>query len=307
MINLLAALVLIIAQGIFTAGETGFLSVEKVMVAKAKKENKRWAKNMSYFLATPERFFSTILVSEDFMLVIASTLCAQFFVGHFGEHWAIVSTILVALISLTIGQFIPKSIALANPYATVTLLGEIIFYTEILTYPVVSLFAALSRGIAHLYKGARKKDVIRRLDIVHAISEYEKKTSKLAIRLFNFPRITVADIMIPLDRVFLCAQGTELETIRNARDKIYTRIPVYDKVVENIIGIFNIKDYFYTDQIVLRTPLFVNLNERGVAIFSLMKQKGEHMAIVRDGSRVLGIVTLEDLIEELVGEIRDER
>ena len=83
---------------------------------------------------------------------------------------------------------------------------------------------------------------------------------------------------------------------------------MYENSPENIIGVFNIKDYFYTKKIVLREPFFVNAHDRCMNVFSIMKQKGEHLAIVRDkDEQIIGIVTLEDLIEELVGEIRDER
>jgi CBS domain containing-hemolysin-like protein len=106
----------------------------------------------------------------------------------------------------------------------------------------------------------------------------------------------------------LCKKGSEIETISKRHKRLYTRIPVYQEKRSNIVGIFNIKDYFYTNKIELRKPFFVSANDRCMLIFMAMKQKGEHMAIVRnDKKSILGIVTLEDLIEELVGEIRDEK
>jgi putative hemolysin len=113
--------------------------------------------------------------------------------------------------------------------------------------------------------------------------------------------------MIPLDAVFMCEKGSELDALSRTQKRLYTRIPVFAGKHDNIIGVFNIKDYFYTGTIEPRKPFFVNARDRCMTIFSMMKQKGEHMAVVQRDSRVVGIVTLEDLIEELVGEIRDER
>ncbi len=308
MLLIIIPLLLIILQGIFTASETGLISIENIKILKAKKEKKDWAMRVSNFLTQPERFFSTILVCENFILVVASTLFAKFFIEHFGDRGVIFSTVILSLFSLTVGLFIPKSIALSFPGKVMSHLSGIIYYLEIIAYPVIYFYAGISRNIARLFTTDTETDSIRRLDIVYAMSEYEQKASMLAARLFNFSIRTVSDVMIPLDAVFSCEKGSELEAISKKQKRIYTRVPVYQKERNNIIGIFNIKDYFYTNEIALREPLFVNSHERCMSIFSIMKQKGEHMAIVRDDSKqILGIVTLEDLIEELVGEIRDEK
>ncbi len=308
MLLLIIPLLLIILQGIFTASETGLISIENIRILKAKRENKRWAILLSNFISRPEHFFSTILVCENFILVVASTIFAKFFIENFGSHSIIFSTIILSLFSLTFGLFIPKSIALSYPSTVMSYLSSIIYYLEIITYPVVYFFANISKALARIIKSDTEADSIRRLDIIYAMSEYEEKASKLAARLFNFSKRVVAEVMIPLDAIFSCEQGSELAALSKKHKRIYTRIPIYDKSPNNIIGVFNIKDYFYTGKITLRKPFFVNTHERCMPIFSTMKQKGEHMAIVRDDDkRILGIVTLEDLIEELVGEIRDEK
>lgn len=308
MIVLLIPLILIIIEGIFTASETGLVSIENITILRALREKKRWAQRAHEFLKKPERFFSTILICENFIIVIASTLFATFFINHFGENSIFISTVVLSFISLAIGQYIPKSIALSNPYRTMSLFSETIYIIEKAAYPVVSFYAVVTRMIANLFSGGSRPETIQRLDIVHAMGEYEKKASMLAARLFNFSRRAVAEVMIPLQAVFVCGKGSELDVFRKEHKRLYTRIPVYEKVPDNIIGVFNIKDYFYTKKVVLRKPFFITVNDRCMTIFSIMKQKGEHLAIVRDADgRIVGIVTLEDLIEELVGEIRDEK
>jgi len=308
MLFLIIPLLLIIFEGIFTASETGLVSIENIRVFKAKKEKKKWAIRVSDFLSSPESFFSTINIWENVILVLSSTLFAKFFIEHFGDNGVFLATVILSIYSLTVGQFIPKSIALSNPDKIMMSLSGVIYYTKIITYPVVYLYANISKAIARIFKSDTETDSISRSDIIHAMGEYEKESSRLAARLFNFSKKVVSEVMIPLNAVFSCKKGYELEALSSKYKRIYTRIPVYIKRLDDIIGVFNIKDYFYTDKITLRKPFFINANERCMSIFSTMKQKGEHMAIVRDdNNRVLGIVTLEDLIEELVGEIRDER
>jgi putative hemolysin len=308
MIFMIIPLILITIEGLFTASETGLLSIENIKVLKAKREKKKWAIRVSNFLAAPEQFFSTVLVCENFILVIASTLFTKFFIEQIGGSGAFYATLILTVFSLIIGQFIPKSIALANPEKIMGLLSTLIYYIEYIAYPVVYFYAKISKGIASIFGGKTGIETIRRLDIIYAMSEFEEKASRLAARLFDFSKRGIADVMIPLNAVFSCAKDFELDALSKKHKRIYTRIPIYKDKPDNIIGVFNIKDYFYKNRITLRKPFFINIKERCMSIFLTMKQKGQHMAIVRDDAKsVVGIVTLEDLIEELVGEIRDER
>lgn len=308
MILLIVPLLLLIFEGIFTASETGLVSIENIKVLGAVKEKKRWASYTQRFLSKPARFFSTILVCENIILVISSTLFAKFFIDRIGDQGAIVATCILTFFSVTIGQFVPKSFALSKPIRTMTLLSRSIYYIEVVMYPIVIFYANISRSIAYLFRSETTPDTIRRLDIVYAMSEYEERASLLAARLFNFSRRGVEEVMIPLRSVFKCEKGSERDALSGKPKRLYTRIPVFQGSSDNIVGVFNIKDYFYTGEITLREPFFINARERCMPIFSIMKQRGEHMAMVRnDHNRVIGIVTLEDLIEELVGEIRDER
>lgn len=308
MIYFIIPLLLIVLQGFFAASETGLISLEKMHVLRAKSEKKLWAVRVSNFMDRPERFFSTLSVSENFLIVLASTLFANFFIKLLGGNGIILSTILLSLFSLTVGLFIPKSIALSYPSKVMSRLSNLIHYNEVVIYPVVSFYAFISKRLAYLFKTEVKTDSLQRSDIIHAISEYEEEARLFATRLFNFSKRTIEEIMIPLDTAITCSKGNELKSLTGKNRRIYTRIPVYRGEKTNIIGIFNIKDYFYKNRIVSRKPFFIEAKERCMKIFTTMKQKGEHMAIVVDKrSMAIGLVTLEDLLEELVGEIRDEQ
>jgi putative hemolysin len=153
MIKIIVALLLSLSIGVFTASETGLVSIERVKMLKAKREKKKWAIRLHRFLDAPERFFSTILVCENFIIVVASTLYAGFFIDLLGGNGIVISTITLSLFSLFFGQFVPKSIALAHPVNTMSALSNVIYYIEIFTYPIVWFYALIAKHIARIFKG----------------------------------------------------------------------------------------------------------------------------------------------------------
>lgn len=301
---LIIPFILVILQGIFTATETAAISIEKSHLGRARREQKKWALRTYALMRKPDRFFATILVCEDFLLVIAATLLAQYFIALYGGRSVFFSTLIISFASFFLGQFLPKLAALAAPDRIMAALSEPIYIISLVTLPVVYFFSQAAKTIARVFRSEGESDVIRRSDIVYALSEYEKESSLIASRLFNFSKRTVSELMIPLRAVHTAKKGHELESLSLK----VTRLPVYDDENRAIAGIFNVKDYFFTGKFKLRPPFFVRATDRCLPVFLTMKEKVEHLAIVRDENEApIGIVTLEDLIEELVGEIRDEK
>jgi putative hemolysin len=308
MYNIIIPVLLIFAQGIFTSAETAVLTVEKSVLGRARHEKKRWAFRVHDFLAAPHRFFSTILVCEDFLLVIASTLFARFFILRFGSQYIILSTIILAFFSLIAGQYLPKAIALAYPEKTLMALSNILYFIEAAVSPVVFIYSRISGSIAYFFTSRAKEKVIRHQDIISAMSEYEKDSSLLASRLFDFCRRTAGEVMMPIEAALMCRKNEDLKSVcMNAR-QVFTTIPVYEEVRSNVIGVINTKDYYYEGTIRINPAFFVNVNERCMHIFLIMQEKKEHLGIVRDdNNHAVGLISMNDLVEELVGEIREER
>uniref|UniRef100_A0A7C4TCQ9 DUF21 domain-containing protein n=1 Tax=candidate division WOR-3 bacterium TaxID=2052148 RepID=A0A7C4TCQ9_UNCW3 len=306
MINLLLPVLFILLIGIFTASETAFLYIEKIKVKRAYSEGKRWAKRVQYFIQSPEQFFTTILFCEDFLLVLASTFFAQFVIQNFGHKWLVFSTIIISIFSLNVGQYIPKSIALINPQKTLILLSEVLFIIKILLTPIVYSFSLLIRLLDNIFKIHYRKDILKHRDIIFAISEYEKDSSLLASRLFDFSRRRVEEVMIPIGMAFILNKNEDILSICIQSKKIFTRIPIYDGDKNNIIGVINTKEYFYTNKLDPKPPYFLKTSDRCMEVFLTMRKNKEHIGIVRDNNKVVGIITIEDLVEELVGEIREE-
>lgn len=166
--------------------------------------------------------------------------------------------------------------------------------------------------------------VISRKDFIVVLREYFRTDKKdrfgeqsnkertylagIAYRLFEFSRIKVAEVAIPLTRVVVVPEDTSLANLYAAIKKFaYSRYPVYQGTPENITGVIHTKDLLFLPRKRIRRAYVVSAQARAMEVLTEMRQRGEHLAIVRDETdKVIGIVTLEDLVEELVGEIRSE-
>ncbi|MCX7994918.1 MAG: CNNM domain-containing protein [candidate division WOR-3 bacterium] len=308
MILVFIAFGLVLLMGIFTATETGFLCVDKTKVLALAKEKRYWAEAINNFQKKPAEFFSTILVCEDFLLVIASNLMAIYFIENHGEEFVLLSTILLSIFSLIFGQLIPKSIALLYPEKTLVITIRIISFFKTLLFPVVVLFAWFSQSLATIFKIKATTEIIRRQDIVFAISEYEKDTSILAARLFDFSHRKVSDIMVPIDIAVVYKKGEDFNKFCIESKQLFRFIPVLDPLTSEIVGVINTRDYFFSGKIEMKPPYFVGENEKCMQVFLKMKERNEHLAVVQSShNKTVGIITIYDLIEELTGSIREER
>ncbi len=308
MVLVIASLFIILLIGIFTATETAFLCIEKTRVFYFADKKRTWAIITKRFIDKTAEFFSTILICEDFLIVVASNLFALFFIKNFGKGWLFLSTVILSLFSLIFGQLIPKSIALVYPEKTLHITSRVVWFFNILLSPIVALFAGISQGIAGLFRNRTKNAIVRHQDIVFAISEYEKDTSLLASRLFDFLKRKVYEVMVPIAMTVAYRKEDDFWKFCLESPKIFRYIPVYEGKKNNIIGVVNSRDYFLKGNIEIQPPFFVNENERCMQVFLKMKERKEFIAIVQNENKeVTGIVSIYDLIEEIVGSIREER
>ncbi|MGB9720236.1 MAG: CNNM domain-containing protein [bacterium] len=308
MMLIFVSLVLVLLIGIFTSSETAFLCVDKTKVLYAAEEKKAWAMITRKFTQKPAEFFSTILTCEDFLIVAASNLLTIYFIRNYSENWVFLSTIFLSFFSLIFGQLIPKSIALLYPEKILMVNTRIIVFFKTVLLPIVALFAGISQGLANLFRMHSGNAIIRHQDIVFAISEYEKDTSLLAARLFDFSKRRVSESMVPISIALVCRNTEDFKEFCLESGRLFRYVPIMDSQKNEIVGVINTKDYFINDSVEIKPPFFIKENERCMEAFLKMKEKGEHIAVVQDGDgQVVGIITIYDLIEELVGAIREEK
>jgi len=256
----------------------------------------------------------TILIGNNLVNTFASVIFTGFFARTFGPAWTSVAVLLVVIVTMVVGEYVPKSLARAWPNRFLSLAAPVLLAFGWVVWPVTLLLLSLAR--IRRGSGPGRRFTLTRQDFIAALARRESSAAghrpasvaALARRLFRFSGCRVADIAIPLAQVKSVRADAGLNEIAAlVAEHGYSRIPVWEKTPDNITGVVVVKDLLAAPARRIRRVLRVGETTRALEVMRLMQQRGDHMAALHDATgRVTGIVTLEDLLEELVGEIRSE-
>jgi len=323
----LIIIICIIFQALFSAAETAFFSLSKIDLKKLEKDNNISGKRVLALLKKNKQLLITTLLGSNLVSIYATAKATRFAI-QFSEGFTALQTtfVMVALVFimtvllLLFGEIIPKLYAFSKPILVAKCTTLLIFVVRFLFYPIIMFLEWL------LVKISKKKDTnlltkttlshedLR--NIVQSESQnlpLEENEKKIIDSIFRFPSTTVKEIMVP--RVDI--EGIELNSSLNDLKKIiiesgYSRIPVYKKTLDEIIGVIYAKDLIlYPEKRTLHTlqrkPFFIPENMKIEALLNLFQSSKKLIAIVVDEyGGTSGLVTLEDILEEIVGEIMDE-
>lgn len=336
-LQLLLILVLTGVNAFFAAAEMALVSVDRLSVeSKAQKGNKKATKLLEV-IDEPNGFLATIQVGITLAGFLSSASAATGMseqvgtvLGNMGIPYSdqiavIVITLILSYFILVFGELLPKQIALGKAESVAFFVVEPIRYTSIITYPFVKLLTLTIRGLMKLF-GIREKDEsedvseerIRMLvSLGRQRGTIEKEEEVRINRLFEFNDKTIDQVMIDKDSVFSISNTSyNGEGIRQVISKKLTRIPVLDQDTNQPVGILLIKDLLShlslseVDDIdvkeLMHQPFTCSKDMALDTLFLRMQKARKHMAIVMDGDDYLGIVTIEDLIEQVFGDIEDE-
>lgn len=317
MIYLIVILVLLVCSALFSASETAFSSVNKIRLkSDAMQGNARAAKALA-LAESFERALTAILIGNNLVNILSASLGTILFTEWFGEGGVGISTMVMTVLVLIFGEILPKSYAKNHAEQLTLLLAAPLNGLIWILTPLVFLFNQLAKLVTK--KGAQPSVTEDELKvIVDQIEEegvLEEQESALVRSALEFDEISVDEVLVPRVRVTAIPKDTPIAEIKQIfLSERYSRLPVYDNTIDDIIGFITEKDFFgllesggssLTPIIknVLRLPEFARISEA----MKQMQRAKSHIAIVVDqygGTK--GIVTLEDIIEELVGEIYDE-
>lgn len=332
--NLLLLIILVFINGILSASELAFLSLEKFELDKMVRKRKKNAKKIRKVLEDPNNFLSTIQVGITLAGFLSSAFAASFFAEKIMDYGflivnkgfteiflVIVITIILSYFTLVFGELVPKKIALANPFKVASLSVNLIRFMQVAFYPLIKLLSWSTNLVCKMLKIHEREDDFTEEDIKRIILTgtkdgiIEKKEQEYIFNIFQFNDTTVDKVMTPKEDCELINVNIKFGTLLNKIKKTkYTRYPVYDGNTNNIIGIFNVKDYIMykkdNDDFKLRNLLFgvkkFEYNEKIDDVFATMQKEHVQMAIVVKDKEFLGVVTLEDAVEEILGNIYDE-
>jgi putative hemolysin len=308
-----------------SAAETALTSISRIKLRNLVEEGDVQAAEIENLLTNPNVFLSTILVVNSVAVIVASsmaTVLALRFSGTWGE---LISTVLISLIVLIFCEITPKTAAVQNPIRWARVLVRPVRDAAWLLRPIVLSLGAITNFFVRLLGGQMKHRgpfvTEEELRLLVSVGEeegvLEEEETEMIHSIFEFADTTVREVMIPrIDMVTLEADATVDEAVDLALQAGFSRIPVYKESIDDIIGVLYTKDMLkqlredhntLSIKDLVRPAYFVPETKRLDDLLREMQQRRVHMVIVVDeyGS-VAGLVTIEDLVEEIVGDIRDE-
>lgn len=322
-IQLIVLLILLLLSAFFSSAETAMTTVNKIYIMSLVNEGNKRAKILQKIIDNPGKLLSTILIGNNIVNLSASSLATTWTTRVLGNAFVGVATGILTLLVLLFGEITPKTMAtlyaekLSMSYAPI-----IYFLMKVLT-PVIFIVNRLSNGILYMLgvdpKGKQstmtEQELRTIVDVSHEDGVIESEEKKMIYNVFDFGDSRAKDVMVPrIDMSFIDVNATYEELLDSFKEDGYTRYPVYEDSTDNIIGTINMKDLLlwnpkekFSIRDILRKPYFTYEHKSTAALLMEMKQYSVNFVIVLDEyGATAGMITMEDLLEEIVGEIRDE-
>lgn len=323
-----AICVLILMSAYFSSVETAFSSVNRIRL---KNEASHGSKKAALALKISENFdkaLTTILIGNNIVNIISASLatliCTDIFAPKYGVGTATaISTAAMTVLVLIFGEILPKTIAKENAEKLALSFCGILNVLIIVLSPVSAVFSCIQKAVLKVCTSGRSAPSVTEDELKYIIDEIEgegvleEQESDLVRSALEFDDKSVSEVLIPRVRITAVEKDDSIDSIRELFFKEqYSRMPVYDKTIDNIIGFIHERDFFRLivsneeaaeiDSIiheVIYTTEFSTVSE----VLSRMQKEKIHMAVIKDQyGGTYGLVTMEDLIEELLGEIYDE-
>lgn len=321
--QLIAIIILLCLSAFFSSSETALTTVNQIRMRTLADNGDKRAARVLHVTGNPGKMLSAILIGNNIVNLSASSISTSLAIHLFGNTGAGIATGILTFLILIFGEVTPKTMATIKADSmSLTVAAPIGLLMKILT-PVIFIINKLSLGLMFLLhvniKDAQKKMTEEELrTIVDASQEngvIEHEERDMIHNLFDFGDAEAKEIMVPrIDMTFVQADATYQEVLDIFRQDMFTRLPVYEDSTDNVIGIINMKDFLlqndtpeFSVRNLLREPYFTYEHKNTADLFLEMRKSSISLAIVLDEYGVTaGLITLEDLLEEIVGEIRDE-
>lgn len=322
-IQLIILLLLILLSAFFSSAETAMTTVNKIRILGLVEEGNKRARTLQKIIENPGKLLSTILIGNNIVNLSASSLATTWTTRVFGSAYIGVSTGILTLMVLLFGEITPKTMATIHSEKISLLYAPVILFLMRILTPVIFVVNKLSSGVLLLLRidpNDRQNQITEQelrtfVDVSHEEGVIEKEERQMIYNVVDFGDSQAKDVMVPrIDMAFVDVTCTYDELLAIFRENGYTRYPVFENTTDTIIGTINMKDLLLLDstsafsiRTILREPYFTYEHKSTADLLLEMKEYAFNLAIVLDeyGSTA-GMITLEDLLEEIVGEIRDE-
>ena len=318
----------ILIAAFFSGAETAVISTSKLHLKYLARRGDKKAIIVSNLIQKPDKFLRVVLIGTNMAVIIFSTISSALSMHIWGDKGVIISILLTTLIILIFCEIIPKTIAQNNPQKISLETAYYIKTASYILYPIEVFFSWISNFFIRLITGKMymplnafftKKDLKLLFEVGEREGALEKREKSMIERILNLNDIFVKDVMIPQKYIVAVMENAPLEdAIKLMNKEGLSRIPVYKNNINNIIGFIYAKDFLVEDLKKklnkninlldsIHPPYLVSENKRVTNLLKEFQRKKVHIAVAlnRD-KKISGVVTIEDLLEEIFGEIEDE-
>ncbi|RNA70041.1 hemolysin family protein [Alteribacter keqinensis] len=319
---ILFLVLLLLLSAFFSSAETAFSSANRIRLKTMKDDGNKGAGKALYITEHFDQALSTILVGNNLVNIAAATISAQLAVQIFGPSLGVfISTFVVTILVLIFGEILPKSFAKEYAEAFSSKISGVLLLLIRVIYPVNWLFLQLKKGVSSLiekndtHPSVTEEELKMMVEISEEEGVIDENERELVHRSFDFNDIIVAEVFKPRTNMTALNVTEDIEVIKETffRER-FSRIPIYEGNIDNIIGVLSERDFFTSYirgevdiRALVREPIFVVESMKIHALLPQLQKEKIHMAIVIDEyGGTSGLITLEDILEELVGEIYDE-
>lgn len=316
--------VLIALSAVFSSAETAFLSTNKIRLRNLQEDGEKKAGLVLDLLENQNRLISTLLVGNNIVNISASALATKMATDYFGDAGVGIATGVMTLLVLVFGEVIPKNLAAAHAEGWAMFVAPFIKLVSVVLTPLVFLLTKLSDTVVRFSKKNEEEDPTITEDefkiLVNVGQEegvFDESETEMINSIMEFDETYVKAIMVPrIDIVAVDVDDSINDALRLIIDGGHSRIPAYEESIDNIVGILYAKDIFEHlnanfDELkvreLIRDAYYIPETKKVSDLLNELRLKKVHMAIILDEyGGTNGLVTIEDLIEEIIGDIQDE-
>ena len=318
-------IILLILSGFFSMAETALMSLSKIRTRHMVEEGVKGAKLIQKLLEDPSKLLGAILIGNNIANIAASALTTTIAAKVIGGDTGVaVATAVTTVLVLIFAEITPKSIAKLNSEKISLMVIKPIKFIVVLLRPFVFIFTGISNFVIKLIGGDPKVNepfiTEEELKTMVGVSEeegvLEDVEKEMIFNVFDFAETCVKDIMVQrVDIIAVDVNSTYEEILEVIKKEQFSRIPIYDETIDNVVGVLNVKDLIivggktgeFKVMDYAREPYYTFEFKKIPEVFKEMKKTRNHMGVVLDEyGGTVGILTIEDLIEEIVGDIEDE-
>lgn len=322
-IQIIFLVILLILSAFFSSAETALTMINKIRIKTLADEGNKKAAVVLKIEDNPDKMLSAILIGNNIVNISASSLVTIFVQNLFG-NWAVsIGTGVLTVLVLIFGEIAPKTAATTYADTLAMFYAKPIWILMVILTPVIFIINKLAAGVMRIFglKGDVRENTFTEeelrtiMTVSHEEGVIEKEEREMINNVFDFGDAEAKDVMIPrIDMCMVDVESTYEELLEIFRENKYTRLPVYENSSDNVIGIINIKDLIlyrsgenFNIRDYLRDAYYTYEYKKLSELMVEMRKDSVNITIVLDEyGAAVGLITIEDLLEEIVGEIRDE-